>query len=166
MTKHTFLTLTSRTTPTTRKRGSHRTMRRPSTNTRPYSAAARPFAGQKRTDDAVAEILGCHSNTVGKIRRRFLKEGLEAVLTDKPMGPTAPRKMTGELEARLTLLACSEPPEGRSQLDIAPVGGHKRSNSVIVESLSHVTVGETLKKTKSNPGGCRPGVSASRPRST
>lgn len=121
--------------------------------------------GQKRTDDAVAEILGCHSNTVGAIRRRFLKEGLEAVLTDKPMGPTAPRKMTGELEARLTLLACSEPPEGRSQWTLRLL-----ADTVVElgysESLSHVTVGETLKKTKSNPGVCRRGVSASRPRRT
>lgn len=121
--------------------------------------------GQQRTDDAVALVLGCHSNTVGAIRRRCLHEGLEAVLTDKPMGPSAPRKITGDLEARLSLLACSQPPEGRSQWTLRLLADTAVELGY-VESLSHVTVGQTLKKTKSNLGVCRHGVSASRLRST
>ena len=62
---------------------------------------------RRRTDAQIAEVLGCHQNTVGNIRRRFLKEGLEAVLTDKPMGPTAPKKLTGDIQAKITVLAWS-----------------------------------------------------------
>jgi len=112
-----------------------------------------------RTDAEIASILGCHSLTVGNIRRRFLAEGVEATLTDKPMGPTSPRKMTGELEARLTLLACSDAPKGHSRWTLRLLAD-KAVELGYTESLSHVTVGETLKKTKSSPGASRPGVSA------
>ena len=76
-----------------------------------------------------------------------------------------PRKMTGEVEAYVTLLACSDAPEGsvrwthRLLADKAVELGY-------VESLSHVTVGTTLKKTKSNPGVSKPGASASLPLNT
>ena len=120
--------------------------------------------GTIRTDDAIAEILGCHSNTVGNLRRRFLKEGLQATLTDKPMGPTAPRKMTGELEARLTLLACSDAPEGHSHWTMRLLAD-KTAELGYTKRLSAETVRVTLKKTKSSPGVFRRGASASPPRS-
>ena len=99
--------------------------------------------GPLRTDDAIAEILGCHRNTVGALRRRFLKEGLEATLTDKPMGPTAPYKMTGELEAQLTLLACSDAPEGHSHWTMRLLAD-KAVELGYIESISHVTVRQML----------------------
>jgi len=121
--------------------------------------------GTLRTDDAIAEILGCHRNTVGALRRRFQKEGLEATLTDKPMGPTSPRKMTGELEAQITLLACSDAPEGHSHWTMRLLAD-KAVELGYVQSLSHVTVAETLKKTRSSPGAFKRGASASPRRNT
>lgn len=118
-----------------------------------------------RTDAEIAEVLGCHSNTVSNVRRRFLAEGLEATLKDKPMGPPAPRKMSGELEARLTLLACSDAPDGRSRWTVRLLAD-KTVELGYIDSLSHESVRQALKKTKSNPGVCRHGVSASRPHST
>ena len=118
-----------------------------------------------RTDEEIAEILGCHSNTVSNVRRRFLAEGWEATLKDKPMGPTAPRKMTGELEARITLLACSDAPDGLSRWTVRLLAD-KTVELGYVDSLSHETVRQTLKKTKSSPGASRPGALANRPHST
>ena len=118
-----------------------------------------------RTDEDIAAILGCHFKTVSNIRRRFLAAGLEATLTDKPMGPSSPRKMTGELEAQITLLACSNAPEGCSHWTLRLLAD-RAVELGYVESLSHVTVGETLKKTKSSPGVSKRGASASLRRST
>ena len=118
-----------------------------------------------RTDEEIAELLGCHSNTVGNLRRRFLADGLDATLTDKPMGPTAPRKMTGELEAQITLLACSNAPEGCSRWTVRLLAD-RTVELGYADSLSHETVRQMLKKTKSSPGVCKPGVSASPRRST
>jgi len=114
----------------------------------------------KRTDQEIADVLGCHQNTVGNLRRRFLKEGLEATLQDKPMGPTAPVKITGSLEAQLALLACSDPPPGRARWTLRLLA-NRTVELGLLDGLSYESVRQTLKKTKSSPGVCRPGVSAS-----
>jgi transposase len=52
--------------------------------------------------------------TVGRTRRRFLQEGLEAALYGyEPKG--APRLLKAGQEARIVALACSDPPPGRSK---------------------------------------------------
>jgi transposase len=106
--------------------------------------------GQLRTDAEVAEAALCNVSTVRNVRRRYLDEGLQAALTDKPRPGAAPI-FTGETEAQLTLLACSQPPEGHARWTLRLLAdqlvelGH-------VESISHVTVGELLKKTNSSRG--------------
>jgi putative transposase len=117
------------------------------------------------TDAQIAEALGCHQNTVGNVRRRFLAEGLEVTLTDKPMGPTTPKKLTGDMEAKITLLACSDPPEGFARWSVRLL-----SERVVelgyLESFSRESARLLLKKTHSRPGVSKPGVSASPPLST
>lgn len=165
MTKHTFLTLTSeqrQQLESVVRTGQHPA--RQQTRARILLLLDRS-QGITRTDAQIAAQLGCHSNTVGNLRRRFCTEGLQAVLTDKPMGPSAPRKMTGELEAQLILLACSEAPHGHARWTQRLLAD-KIVELGCIEYLSHVTVGATLKKMKSNPGGCEPGVSASPRRSS
>jgi transposase len=165
MTKHTFLTLTAeqrQQLESVVRTGQHPA--RKQTRARVLLLLDRS-QDKTRTDNEIAQTLGCHSNTVGNIRRRFLAEGLEATLADKPMGPTAPRKMTGEIEAHLTLLACSDAPEGYSRWTHRLLAD-KAVELGYVESLSHVTVGTTLKKTKSSPGVSRDGASASPRRNT
>src|SRR5438552_3091927 len=62
-----------------------------------------------RSDAQVAEVLGCHRNTISNVRHRFLTEGVEAALQHKPMPPRAPKKLTGAVEAKIIALACSAP---------------------------------------------------------
>ncbi len=50
----------------------------------------------------------------GKVRQRFVEEGLEAALKDKPR-PGQQRKLSGKQEAHLTAVACTDPPEGRAR---------------------------------------------------
>ena len=165
MKKHTFLTLTSE------QRQELESLVRTGQQTARKLTRARVLllldrSQEKRhTDEAIGEVLGCHPKTVANIRHRFLEDGLAATLTDKPMGPTAPRKMTGELEAKLTVLACSDAPEGYAHWTLRLLA-EQAVELGYVDSLSHVSVGETLKKTKSSPGACRPGASASPRRST
>ena len=107
---------------------------------------------KRYTDQQIADILGCHRLTVANTRRRFLDGGIPAVLDEKPMGPSAPVKMTGEVEAQLTLLACSDPPIGQARWTVRLLAD-KIVALGVVEELSYVTVSRTLKKMKSNPGG-------------
>jgi hypothetical protein len=106
--------------------------------------------GQKRTDQAVADAVLCSTNTVCNIRRRFVAGGLPAALNDK--GWPGPRpKFTGEVEAKLTVLACSNPPEGAARWTLRLLA-QQMIELGYVEYISHVTVRELLKKTGSSLG--------------
>lgn len=55
--------------------------------------------------------VGVGFATVERIRKRFVEEGLEVALSEKPRPP----KLTGDAEALLLALACSGAPDGRAR---------------------------------------------------
>ena len=52
---------------------------------------------------------------IGRVRQRFVEDGLEAALLPKPSSRMYARKLDGSQEARLTALACSDPPAGEKR---------------------------------------------------
>jgi hypothetical protein len=100
--------------------------------------------GQIRTDQQVADALGCSRTTVVVTRRLYVQEGAQAALYDKAR-PGAIPKITGEMEAKITALACSDPPEGHARWTLRLLAD-KAVELGYVESISHVAVGERLKK--------------------
>jgi transposase len=106
--------------------------------------------GERRTDEEVAAAVLTSVSTARRTRGRFLQEGLEAALGEKPR-PGRPPKITGEIEAQLTVLACSQPPEGHAHWTLRLLAS-RLVELGYVESLSHVAVGNRLKKTKSSRG--------------
>ena len=69
---------------------------------------------KKKGTKEIASALLCSFPTITNIRKKFVEGGLENALYDKPR-PGAIPKITGEIEAQLTMLACSAPPEGRAR---------------------------------------------------
>jgi len=106
--------------------------------------------GQKRTDQEVADAVLCSKSTVANVRRRFLSGGLSSALYDKGW-PGAKPKFDGEVEAKLTMLACSDPPEGAARWTLRLLAD-RMIELGYVDYISHVTVGELLKKTHSSRG--------------
>lgn len=107
--------------------------------------------GEKRTLAQVAEATMLSNVSVSHIKRRYFEGGLEKALYDKPRPGRPVTKMTGDVEAQLIALTCSEPPEGYDQWTLRLLADGLVQLEV-VDSISHVTVGATLKKTNSNPG--------------
>lgn len=97
----------------------------------------------------IAQTLSITTMPVYTVRRRFQTEALGA-LYDRPR-PGKPRKLDGKAEARLTAIACSAPPEGRSRWTVRLLAD-RLVQLDLVDSISHKTVWETLKKTTSNRG--------------
>ena len=93
----------------------------------------------------IAHLLSCSPATVYNVKRRFLAEGLEAALTEKPRSGKPP-SISGEARARLTALACSDAPSGHARWTLRLLAD-KAVEQGFVESLSHQTVKEILKKT-------------------
>lgn len=106
--------------------------------------------GEDRSNKSVAQATGLHSVTVSHLLHRFDAQGLEATLYDKPRPGQKP-KITGDIEAHLVTLCCSDPPEGAARWTLRLL-----ANKIValghLDSLSHVAVGERLKKMKSSPG--------------
>ena len=112
--------------------------------------------GQKRADEEVAQAMMCCQCTVVNVRRRFLSGGLDQALYDRPRPGQQP-KVTGDIEAKLTMLACSAPPEGAARWSLRLLAD-RLIELGYVEYVSHVTVGEVLKKTNSGRGASKRGA--------
>ena len=106
--------------------------------------------GESRSRQAVAEAVLCNPVTVGNVCRRFVLEGREAALTEKPRPGQAPR-ITGEVEAKMIALVCSEPPTGHSRWTLRLLASQMVELGY-VDSITNVSVGERLKKMNSSPG--------------
>ena len=64
-------------------------------------------------DGEIAEAVETSLSTVHRVRQAFVEEGLEAALAGKKPTGRQYRKLDGDQEARLVVLACSAPPAGR-----------------------------------------------------
>lgn len=102
------------------------------------------------TDERVAEAFGSHIETARRLRQRFVEEGLDAALQRKKR-QNYRRKLDGDAEAHLIAIACSQPPQGRSRWTLRLLADRLVELSV-VDSVSHMTVSRTLKKTSLSPG--------------
>ena len=106
--------------------------------------------GERRTQKQIAEAVQVCELTVGTTCRRFVQEGMDAALAEKPRPGKAP-KITGAVEAQLVLLACSDPPEGFARWTMQMLAD-KLVELCLVEAISDSAVCERLKKTRSSPG--------------
>ena len=127
-------------------------------------ARALLLATQGQDDAAIAAALLCSPATVGRIRRRFTDGGLERALHDAPR-PGQPPRITGEVEAHLTTLACSDPPEGQARWTLQLLA----DRLVVLGLLDHISdeaVRLRLKKTNLSLGGSNSGASPKRGRAS
>ena len=120
--------------------------------------------GDFRKDAEVAKALLCTPGTVLTVRHRMLQDGMQAALFDKPR-PGAVPKITGDIEAQITVIACSDPPEGFARWTVRLLR-ERVIELGLVDEISVPTIWERLKKTQSSPGKSKPGASANLPPST
>lgn len=106
--------------------------------------------GKERTIHEVAEAAMVSPRTVSNLKARYFEGGLPCALFDKPR-PGAKPKVDGEVEARLIALTCSDPPAGYSRWTLRLLANELVALEV-VDSISHVTVREVLKKTNLSLG--------------
>lgn len=100
--------------------------------------------GKERKIQEVVETSMVSQGTVANIKKRYFEGGLQRALYDLPR-PGAKRIIDGATEAHLIALACSEPPEGRERWTLRLLAD-RLVELELVESISYVTVGSTLKK--------------------
>jgi transposase len=98
--------------------------------------------------EKIAGLLKVSLMTVYNIQNRYRQEGLEAALTEKPRSGKPP-VIKAEEKARVTALACSEPPAGYADWTLRLLADTAVEMG-FVERVSHTEVGRILKKTRSS----------------
>jgi hypothetical protein len=101
-------------------------------------------------DEEIVTALDTNLTMVSRVRERLVTKGLDAVLMRKKREtpPVAPI-FDGEAQAKLTALACCEPPPGHARWTIRLLAEHVVERK-IVEAAHFNTVGRALKKMISN----------------
>ena len=107
--------------------------------------------GGGKTDKQISEGLGITVRTIEKTRKRLIEKGIEGAINRSKPIRTKPKLLDGEKEAHLIAIACGDAPEGRSRWTLRLLA-NKMVELNLVESISHETIRQTLKKTNSNLG--------------
>ena len=106
---------------------------------------------EKVSNEQICKVLKIGSRTIDWTKKRFVEEGLDAVLERRATRREYQGKIDGEVEAHLVALSCSKPPEGYARWSLRMLAD-KMVELNYIESISHVSVGEVLKKTNLNRG--------------
>ena len=102
--------------------------------------------GPNWPDVRIAEAFHCRVQTVENLRKRLVTEGFETALNGKTReSPPTPLLLDGEKEAKLIALRLGRPPAGYGRWTLRLLADELVALEV-VESISHETVRQTLKK--------------------
>lgn len=99
------------------------------------------------SDNQIIRALDTSVSMVYRVRQQLVEEGFEAVLSRKQRAtPPVPRIFDGAKEAKLTMLACSEAPEGHARWTLSLLA-NRVVELKIVPAASPSTIARALKKT-------------------
>lgn len=103
-----------------------------------------------QTEQEIADNFNVSKQTVHVVKQDFLSLNTEEFLHRKKRTiPPVPAKVDGNVEAHIIALCCSNPPEGYSRWTVRLLAD-KCVELGFVDSISHMTVSRTLKKTSLN----------------
>jgi len=115
-------------------------------------AQALLLAAEDKTDAVIADRLRMGVATLERLRRRFVEEGLEASLRERPR-PGARPKLGPKERAFVVALACTRPPEGRHRWTMQMLAD-RLVELEMVPDITDEAIRLLLKRTSSSRG-CR-----------
>lgn len=98
---------------------------------------------------AAGQAAGLSRQTVSQVRQRYAEGGWQAALAEAPRSG-GPQRFDGAQRAALTALACTPAPVGHGRWTLRLLAD-KAVELCLVETISHETVGQVLKKTNCSP---------------
>jgi hypothetical protein len=104
--------------------------------------------GEVDSSEVLAARLGVSSEMLRLVAKRLAETGGDVWATierKQREHPPVPSPVTGEVEARLIALACSQPPQGYARWSLRLLEKHVALTDDIPD-LDHSTIGRVLKK--------------------
>jgi len=103
-----------------------------------------------KKDAEIVDFLEVERTTVWRTRKKYLNQGLERALGEKPRSGQ-PKKYSQRHEAEVVALACSNPPEGRARWTLQLLSQCLKGREGL-ETITHESVRLMLKKTNVSLG--------------
>ena len=107
---------------------------------------------EDRPEKALTTLLGVSRGTIYNVRKKYLQKEhahMLDVLHETPRSGR-PIKIDSRVEAKVTMIACSDPPEGYGRWTLHMIAD-KLVQLEVIETISHESVRRTLKKNKLKP---------------
>lgn len=108
------------------------------------------LANKNKKNVEIVEILNVGRNTVGRTKKRYLEEGLQSAIEDKPR-TGQPIKYTEKHTAEIIAQACTKPPEGRKNWTLVLLTEELKKKEGF-ETINKESIRLILKKAKLNLG--------------
>lgn len=99
------------------------------------------------TDIQISEAFNITIRTIENIRQRLVQKGLDSAINRAKRSGTKSTKLDGDQEAYLVALTCGAPPAGQARWSLRLLADQMVELN-FVDTISHETVRQTLKKMK------------------
>jgi len=109
------------------------------------------FQTTRSTNATISKILQVSPRRIDRLKKRFVEEGLDIALDGYKGKRVYSKKADGDFEAHLVALSCSNPPKGFSTWSLRLLAD-RVVELKYVDTISHETIRQVLKKTKLNHG--------------
>ena len=109
-----------------------------------------------QTNEAVSAVLKVSMRKIDRVKKRFVEEGLDISLNGHKGKRVYEKKADGDFEAHLVALSCGAPPEGFARWSLRLLADQLVELNY-VDSVSHETVRQVLKKTNLSLGSVKDG---------
>ena len=130
---------------------SNKTSIRERTHARVLLMADMDRPGGPLQDNGISKTARTSPATVFRLRQRFAEAGLESCMHRKPQQNRKKRLIDGAAEAHLIAMVCGAPPEGHKVWTLNLLQ-NRLIEQRYVDTVSHETVRQTLKKMNLNLG--------------
>jgi putative transposase len=111
------------------------------------------LADEGKKGAEIRQLLGVSRGTVHHIRKKYCTREHDHSLDFLKEEPRsgAPIKIDSRVEAHVTMIACSDPPDGSARWTLHMIAAQLVKLEAI-DSISHESIRRTLKKTNANRG--------------
>ena len=106
------------------------------------------LSNEGRKERELTEILGASRGTVYNVRKRYQQKAHRHILDLLQEEPRSgrPIKFDSRVEAKVAMIACSAPPDGRGRWTLQLIAD-KLVRLAVTDAISHESVRRLLKKT-------------------
>jgi transposase len=109
------------------------------------------FQKKRSKNEDISRILNISMKKIDRVKKRFVEDGFELAVNCGKSRRVYEKKADGDFEAHLIALSCGKPPKGQARWSLRLLAD-KAVELEYIDSVSHETVRQVLKKTNLNHG--------------